>query len=621
LYIIISFGAELFEALDATYVLPKVSNNLLLWFDANDASTLNTSGALTQWKDKSGNNATAAPQLGSCSYNATGFNGKPSVNFNNSALKVPLKKGTFPSGSGISVLTAYYTTNGGGWGVPFTRSINNVADPIDLYNASRWTGNAGAYSAYGSSIDLRNLNTPCIYDITVNAQGWNEWVNGGAQNWSTSFNVPFSDTGSDQFFLGGRWDNVTYLNGFISETIVYSGILSTADRQTLEGYLAWKWGIQNTLPSNHPYKAAAPPSSIAASNTSSTPGLIWTAYDGYHNENPAFSLNQLKGDQGASTGTITDFTNLTTATQNNFPANTGSHHNFTVVWTGYLFTQNFGGSWHFHFASDDGSYMWIGDAAKSGYTVSNVFINNGNPHGMADRAGDINLTANTYYPVRLMFGEIGGGYDMQLRFTPPGQGETANGNGFFFTAPPPPPPPPSSAAPGLIWTAYDGYHNENPAFSLNQLKGDQGASTGTITDFTNLTTATQNNFPANTGTHHNFTVVWTGYLFTQNFGGSWHFHFASDDGSYMWIGDAAKSGYTVGNVFINNGNPHGMADRAGDINLTANTYYPIRLMFGEIGGGYDMQLRFTPPVKEKQPMVTDSFLLLLHHRHLLLPRQ
>jgi hypothetical protein len=34
--------------------------------------------------------------------------------------------------------------------------------------------------------------------------------------------------------------------------------LSDADRQKMEGYLAWKWNLQAKLPADHPYKQAAP---------------------------------------------------------------------------------------------------------------------------------------------------------------------------------------------------------------------------------------------------------------------------------------------------------------------------------------------------------------------------
>jgi hypothetical protein len=40
--------------------------------------------------------------------------------------------------------------------------------------------------------------------------------------------------------------------------MIFSSALSTADRQTVEGYLAWKWGLQSLLPGGHPY-APKPP--------------------------------------------------------------------------------------------------------------------------------------------------------------------------------------------------------------------------------------------------------------------------------------------------------------------------------------------------------------------------
>lgn len=49
-----------------------------------------------------------------------------------------------------------------------------------------------------------------------------------------------------------------FLNGDIGEIIVTNTALSTTDRQTLEGYLAYKWGLTASLPSNHPYKTDPP---------------------------------------------------------------------------------------------------------------------------------------------------------------------------------------------------------------------------------------------------------------------------------------------------------------------------------------------------------------------------
>jgi hypothetical protein len=43
-----------------------------------------------------------------------------------------------------------------------------------------------------------------------------------------------------------------------SECIVYNVVLSTNQRQQVEGYLAWKWGLQGSLPANHPFKRWPP---------------------------------------------------------------------------------------------------------------------------------------------------------------------------------------------------------------------------------------------------------------------------------------------------------------------------------------------------------------------------
>jgi hypothetical protein len=46
--------------------------------------------------------------------------------------------------------------------------------------------------------------------------------------------------------------------GNIGEVITYPTALTTLDRQKVEGYLAWKWGLQANLPVGHPYKNAPP---------------------------------------------------------------------------------------------------------------------------------------------------------------------------------------------------------------------------------------------------------------------------------------------------------------------------------------------------------------------------
>jgi hypothetical protein len=42
------------------------------------------------------------------------------------------------------------------------------------------------------------------------------------------------------------------------EILIYTTDMSELQRQALEGYLAWKWGLQGNLPSTHPFKLFPP---------------------------------------------------------------------------------------------------------------------------------------------------------------------------------------------------------------------------------------------------------------------------------------------------------------------------------------------------------------------------
>lgn len=46
--------------------------------------------------------------------------------------------------------------------------------------------------------------------------------------------------------------------GYVGEIIILTGPVVPATRFLLEGYLAWKWGLQANLPNTHPYKKVAP---------------------------------------------------------------------------------------------------------------------------------------------------------------------------------------------------------------------------------------------------------------------------------------------------------------------------------------------------------------------------
>jgi hypothetical protein len=48
------------------------------------------------------------------------------------------------------------------------------------------------------------------------------------------------------------------LTGGVGEIVIYNSAVSTNLRTCIEGYLAWKWGLQADLPGGHAYASAAP---------------------------------------------------------------------------------------------------------------------------------------------------------------------------------------------------------------------------------------------------------------------------------------------------------------------------------------------------------------------------
>jgi hypothetical protein len=83
---------------------------------------------------------------------------------------------------------------------------------------------------------------------------------------------------------------------------------------------------------------------------------------------------------------------------------------------------------------------------------------------------------------------------------------------------------------------------------------------------------------------------------------------ASDDGSYMWIGANALSGFTTANANINNGGAHGSVEVSVTVSMTAGIYYPVRIQFGEIGGGDILTFNYSIPIITKTTTVTDKVL-------------
>jgi hypothetical protein len=154
-----------------------------------------------------------------------------------------------------------------------------------------------------------------------------------------------------------------------------------------------------------------PVSSLAA-------GLYRTTYSGYFADVPSFFA------------TATPTANLVQTTVIEEPISEDGN-SFSMQWLGY-FVPTTTEAYTFFLNSDDASFMWIGANAVSGFTTANATVNNAGLHGPVETSGSVSLIANTSYPIRIQYGENGGGDVMTFNHSTATIGKTTNVTGKVF---------------------------------------------------------------------------------------------------------------------------------------------------------------------------------------------
>jgi hypothetical protein len=185
---------------------------------------------------------------------------------------------------------------------------------------------------------------------------------------------------------------------------------------------------RTVTPTVTPTRTITPTPTPTPSPTSSfSAGIFKTTYAGYHNENPAFFATATPTAFGSNPATSVQTTSITEPSSDD-----GS--NFSCQWLGY-FKATTTETYTFFLSSDDGSYLWIGANALSGFTTANANINNGGAHGTQEVSNTFSLVAGNYYPIRIQFGEIGGGDVMTFSYSSPTITKTTNVSGLVFYNP------------------------------------------------------------------------------------------------------------------------------------------------------------------------------------------
>ena len=244
-----------------TTFTPTSISGLRNWFDASQTTSIlsNGSGQAYQWNNLAGyGNATQGTTSNMPITGAVTINGLNVLNF--------------PVGGFMNIPAINYTTsNRSAFLVVQSRLVygkNNNFVSGDSLNIMLNNNDYPIIQATGGT-----LNNLFVYPLPVPS------IMSNTTNIITLWLDPNSFTSNNPFYINGsNWPNqnrytgslatgnLTHMLGsnitdgfYFCEYIYYDTNLTVSQRQTVEGYLAWKWGINGSLIATQPYYSTPPP--------------------------------------------------------------------------------------------------------------------------------------------------------------------------------------------------------------------------------------------------------------------------------------------------------------------------------------------------------------------------
>lgn len=229
------------------------------WLDASVADSFTLDGsAVAQWRDRSGHDQHVARETNRPSYSANGAGtGYPGVVFDG------VDDGLYASEHLINLTHSLFVVF-----KPAARDPETGGALVSQFNSM----GGDAFSAMvvfdeeatpmlqlwsSSQIVLPDIGTDRQLMTSIgSASAWAGYSNGTLIDTGTLSSMTTGTTTVGLGDLGGT--PMAFYAGAIAEILLYDSTLGTEERQTVEGYLAWKWGFEESLPAGHPYAEAAP---------------------------------------------------------------------------------------------------------------------------------------------------------------------------------------------------------------------------------------------------------------------------------------------------------------------------------------------------------------------------
>jgi len=229
------------------------SDNATVFSDAGTTQAIAGTSTVQQWNDKSGNgrNVSQSTSGSRPNYLSANINGKNVIDTGASNWMQSTAThniGTTSVGAAVikpntlSFPNRDYITGGTSNSTNHILYLNASASRLELYSGAVVNGGTVLVAGISSIIIGRTngLSSSVRHNGTLLATG-----DGGSQNWTVNLNIGKSPGGA-------------HTNSIYAEVVILAGASDVSTIEKLEGYLAWKWGLEGSLPAGHPYKSAAP---------------------------------------------------------------------------------------------------------------------------------------------------------------------------------------------------------------------------------------------------------------------------------------------------------------------------------------------------------------------------
>lgn len=231
----------------------------VFWYDAADTATITATGnQITQMLDKSGNGWTLAPitagRIGPNTGTRT-LNGLNVLEYSKTTVPTNqiLESNTFTQAQPFCIAGIVRFDDEGLADQDFFFSGTETASPRIAVRRTVTADQFQILTDAGSIITQNGTaaeNNDYLTSFYFNSTASTIRVNGTQLASGSIPNNSFTSLN-----IGGNYSEDQSLDGFIAELVAFA---DPNDQEIVEGYLAWKWGMQGNLPVNHPYKNSRP---------------------------------------------------------------------------------------------------------------------------------------------------------------------------------------------------------------------------------------------------------------------------------------------------------------------------------------------------------------------------